>query len=109
MKRKQKNKVIKHLKDDIETFNEEAHEDRKLIKDLKKLKTPKKKKVARKVSNKKKMIKLGERENKIRDVMEEFKEGELTMGKSGKPVKKRKQAIAIALSEARKKRGRKKK
>ena len=29
-------KVIKHLKGDIETFKHEAHEDRELIKDLKK-------------------------------------------------------------------------
>lgn len=38
--------------------------------------------------------------NKIRKVMHEFKEGELNIGKSKKKVKKRKQAIAIALSEA---------
>jgi hypothetical protein len=34
--------------------------------------------------------------------MHEFKEGELTIGKSKKKVKNRKQAIAIGLSEARK-------
>lgn len=39
---------------------------------------------------------------KVRKVMEEFKEGELPIGKSKKKVKKRDQAIAIALSEARK-------
>lgn len=38
---------------------------------------------------------------KIKKVMEEFKEGELTSGRSGKPVTSRKQAIAIALSESR--------
>ena len=37
---------------------------------------------------------------KIGKVMHEFKEGELTSG-SGKPVRSRKQAIAIGLSEAR--------
>lgn len=37
---------------------------------------------------------------KIRTVMHEFKAGELNIGKSKKKVKKRKQAIAIALSEA---------
>lgn len=36
---------------------------------------------------------------KIEDVMHEFKEGELESG-SGKKVTKRKQAVAIALSEA---------
>ena len=33
---KKNKKVIKHLKGDIETFKHEAHEDRELIKDLKK-------------------------------------------------------------------------
>lgn len=40
--------------------------------------------------------------NKIKKVMHEFKEGELHSGsKKGKKVTNRKQAIAIALSEAR--------
>ena len=38
---------------------------------------------------------------KIAEVMHEFKEGELVSGGSGKTVKNPKQAIAIALSEAR--------
>ncbi len=38
---------------------------------------------------------------KIGQVMREFREGELTSGSSGLPVKSRKQAIAIGLSEAR--------
>ena len=38
---------------------------------------------------------------KVGEVMHEFKEGELKSS-SGKPVRKRKQAIAIGLSEARK-------
>ena len=38
---------------------------------------------------------------KIQKVMHEFKEGELESGGSGKKVTSRKQAIAIALSEAR--------
>ena len=38
---------------------------------------------------------------KIGQVMREFREGELTNGSSGLPVKSRKQAIAIGLSEAR--------
>jgi Family of unknown function (DUF6496) len=40
---------------------------------------------------------------KVSRVMHEFKEGELKSGRSGKKVKSRKQAIAIGLSEARKK------
>jgi hypothetical protein len=41
-------------------------------------------------------------QGKVEKVMKEYKHGELTSGKSGKPVKNRKQAIAIGLSEARK-------
>lgn len=43
------------------------------------------------------------KEAKIKKVMKEFKKGELHIGKSKKKVKNKKQAIAIALSEARKK------
>ena len=39
---------------------------------------------------------------KVKRAMHEMKEGTLTSGKSGKPVKSREQAIAIGLSEARK-------
>jgi uncharacterized protein DUF6496 len=39
--------------------------------------------------------------NKIHKVMEEFKEGSLKSGGSGKKVTDRKQAVAIALIEAR--------
>jgi len=39
--------------------------------------------------------------NKIRKVMKEKKEGTLKSGRSGKKVTSRKQAVAIALSEAR--------
>jgi hypothetical protein len=41
-------------------------------------------------------------QRKVKKVMHEFKEGKLKMGRSGKKVKSRKQAIAIGLSEARK-------
>jgi len=41
-------------------------------------------------------------QEKIGEVMHEFKEGDLKSGKSGKKVKNRKQAIAIGISEARK-------
>lgn len=43
------------------------------------------------------------KEAKISKVMKEYKEGKLNIGKSKKKVKNKKQAIAIALSEARKK------
>jgi len=39
---------------------------------------------------------------KVKKVMHEFKKGKLKMGRSGKKVKSRKQAVAIGLSEARK-------
>jgi len=61
-----------------------------------------KKKVAKRVSAKKKVPKSPAVREKVAKVMHEFKEGELPMGKSKKKVKSRKQAIAIALSEARK-------
>ncbi len=40
-------------------------------------------------------------EMKIEKVMHEYKHGELKSGNSNKKVKSRKQAVAIALSEAR--------
>lgn len=40
-------------------------------------------------------------QDKIEDVMHEFKKGKLKSGRSGKKVKSRKQAIAIGISEAR--------
>lgn len=48
-------------------------------------------------------------EKKVKKVMREFKKGELNIGKSPKKVKSRKQAIAIALSEAGKSKPRRKK
>ncbi len=48
------------------------------------------------------MAKKGKGSGKIRKVMREYKAGTLHSGKSGKVVKSKKQAIAIALSEARK-------
>lgn len=39
---------------------------------------------------------------KIKRVMDEYKQGQLKSGRSGKKVTSRKQAIAIGLSEARK-------
>jgi hypothetical protein len=51
--------------------------------------------------------KMTKADKKVKTVMKEFKKDELNIGKSSKKVKSRKQAIAIALSEAgkRKKRG----
>tara|TARA_R100001015_G_C4543039_1_gene106611 strand:- start:361 stop:531 length:171 start_codon:yes stop_codon:yes gene_type:complete len=47
-------------------------------------------------------------EKKIKKVMKKFKKGELNIGGSDKKVKSRKQAIAIALSEAGKQKTRRK-
>jgi hypothetical protein len=41
-------------------------------------------------------------QNEVKKAMHEYKEGDLKSGKSGKKVKSRKQAVAIALSDARK-------
>lgn len=41
-------------------------------------------------------------QQKVKKAMHEYKRGKLKSGKSGKKVKSRKQAIAIGLSEARK-------
>lgn len=46
---------------------------------------------------------MSKKEKKIKKVMGEYKKGELNIGKSKKKVKNRKQAIAIALASARKK------
>lgn len=64
------------------------------------MKRDSKKKLKREVSALKKDKMSSE---KMKDVMHEFKEGELKSGsKKGPKVKSRKQAIAIGLSEARK-------
>jgi hypothetical protein len=48
------------------------------------------------------MPKYGKKaQDKVEEVMHEFKKGKLKMGKRDKKVKSRKQAIAIGLSEAR--------
>jgi hypothetical protein len=49
------------------------------------------------------MVKIsGKAKSKVKKVMEEYKEGELHSGsKKGPVVKNKKQAVAIALSEAR--------
>ena len=48
--------------------------------------------------------KYGEKAQKtVKEAMHKFKKGELKSGKSGHKVKSKKQAVAIGLSEARKK------
>lgn len=47
------------------------------------------------------------KKDKVRKVMREYKEGTLHSGKGGHVVRSRDQAIAIALSEARKKKKKK--
>ena len=49
------------------------------------------------------MVKKKQQQAKVKKVMGEFKEGTLHSGKKGPVVKNPKQAIAIALSQARKK------
>lgn len=94
-----KSKVIKHLKGDIKTFKKEAQDDRELIKAL--YEKPKKSVKKTKKRTKKATKKRIERPGKIAIVMEEFKKGKLHSGsKHGPKVRKRKQAIAIALKEA---------
>jgi len=43
-----------------------------------------------------------EAEKKIHETMEEYEDGTLKMGRSGKKVTNRKQALAIGISQARK-------
>lgn len=43
-----------------------------------------------------------ESQKKVEETMKEFKRGDLKIGKSKKPVKNGKQAVAIGLSKARK-------
>jgi hypothetical protein len=87
-----KKKVVNHLKDDIKTFNHEAEEDKELIHDLnkkpKKVKT-KKKRLKKFVEKRMNQFKLGDMHSRVK--------------RKGPVVTNPKQAIAIALSEARKK------
>lgn len=115
-----KKEVIRHLKGDIKGFKKEAAEDRALIKKLKhkkheakeskkhekaehhKKKHHSKKKHVKKAV-KKKLHVTPKREKKIEKVMREFKHSALhSSSKKGPVVKKRSQALAIALNEAKK-------
>lgn len=63
---------------------------------------PMKKKIKKLTSYDKKLMKKGRQEDKIADVMEEYKEKKLRSGsKRGPKVKSRKQALAIALNSSR--------
>jgi uncharacterized protein DUF6496 len=48
------------------------------------------------------------RKRKVRKVMGEYKRGELKSGRTGRRVKSRRQAVAIAMSESGQSRGRRK-
>jgi len=95
MNKEKKNakKVIKHIKSDIQTFKKEAREDRDLISSLR---TKRDHKRSDKEKDPKKPDK---KQKKVEVVMREFKEKSLKSS-SGKPVKKRDQALAIAMNEA---------
>lgn len=106
--------VIRHLKGDIKTFRQEADQDREFIKKLKNDvassksgdKDKKKRKPAKRSAFKrtKRIPKTAAAQSKIERVMKEFKSGELHSGsKRGPKVTNRKQAIAIAISESRRK------
>lgn len=106
MKIKSVKKIIKHLKGDIKTFKDEAQEDKELIRSLSKNKKKDPKMAKKKKSHEKKESK---KQEKIEKVMREYKKGELHSGsKKGPKVKSRKQAVAIALSEARRQKKKKK-
>ena len=130
--RQMKNKVSKHLKGDIKMFHHEAAEDKELMKALKELilhhdkhrgrkederheRSESKEEERKEHRHKKKDPKPKPRTKKakqarVKRVMDEWKMGELHSGsKKGPMVKNRKQAIAIALSEAGVKRKKKRK
>ena len=113
-KNSDKKKVIAHLKGDIKTFHKEAKEDKELMKKLghsKKVGHYESAEPMRGLSHKehmekekkKKKHKAKKKDGKVSKVMHEFGAGELHSGsKKGPVVANRKQAVAIALSEARK-------
>jgi hypothetical protein len=56
--------------------------------------------LARRSRSRRAMVVAAKKQAKVRKVMREFKEGTLHSGKKGPVVKSRKQAVAIAMSEA---------
>lgn len=104
-----KKKVVKHLREDIHESAESQREDRELIRTLDKKSNKKMKKDPKPTTKDKPYPKGKGAKDKVKKVMEEYKSGELHSGsKKGPQVKKRSQAIAIALSEARKEKKKKK-
>lgn len=109
MPKSSKKKIVKHLKGDIDTYKEEAKEDKDLIKKLKsekgESKKHEKKEHDKKAPKKKPAKKYSKKaENKISKVMREGYKGKLHSGsKKGPVVTNPKQMKAIALSEARQK------
>jgi hypothetical protein len=120
-----KKKVISHLKEDIKNFHHEASEDKALIKKLSSGKKNSKKVHHSKKTSSHAVAAAGHAEKashhakmashhakkaahhsgsgKIETVMHEFGEGELHSGsRKGPIVKSKKQAVAIAMSAARK-------
>ncbi len=92
----EKRKVIKHLKGDMKNYKKESSEDKELMHDLNK---SKKRGIKHRDPKPKSKGKA-----KIKVVMEEFKEGRLHSGsKHGPLVGNPKQAIAIAISESKRK------
>jgi hypothetical protein len=92
--------MMKRLKDDKAMFERDAKEDSKMIKKLS-MKKAEDSKMMKKMSKKKANGK-SKSKMKIAKVMDEFKKGELNSGKGGPVVKKPKQAIAIAIKIAKK-------
>lgn len=93
-------KHLKHLKDMVEKLHDHHA---KMMDD--EMRGTEKERMAGKRAGKmlKKEVKMGKKEGKIKKVMREFKEDKLHSGsKKGPEVTNPKQAIAIALSEARK-------
>lgn len=102
MKKNAKKKILKHLKSDMKTFKHEAAEDKKLMKSIRDAHKDGMHGHKKRRAKKKHIPETKRAHNKIEKVMHEYKQGELHSGsKKGPKVKNRKQAIAIALSEAR--------
>lgn len=94
--KKLKKEVLKHVKEDVRHMEKEEHRDKKLLKKVRKVSKPSKKKTSKPKESAK-------AKSKIQKVMHEFKEGALHSGsKKGPVVSNPKQAIAISLSEAKK-------
>lgn len=101
-------KVVKHLKGDIKDFKKEANEDRALIKELHEKKENKssgksKKNSKKDPKHKRSSSKKVSNSPKFKKVVKEFKEHKLRSGsRKGPIVTNPKQMVAIAYSESRK-------